>query len=59
MCRVEGSEGGKWDNCNSIINKIYFFKKEATEYAKHLTESVKEAKEKCQEQIAKRHGRLL
>ena len=23
VCREEGSEGGKWDNCNSIINKIY------------------------------------
>ena len=21
---MELSEGGKWDNCNSIINKIYF-----------------------------------
>ena len=21
-----GSEGGKWDNCNSIVNKIYFKK---------------------------------
>ena len=25
-CRAEGSEGGKWDNCNTIINKIYCFK---------------------------------
>ena len=24
---MEWSEGVKWDNCNSIINKIYFFKK--------------------------------
>ena len=23
---VEGDKGGKWDNCNSIINKIYFLK---------------------------------
>ena len=24
-CRVEGEKGeNKWDNCNSIINKIYF-----------------------------------
>ena len=23
-----GVKGGKWDNCNSIINEIYFFKKE-------------------------------
>ena len=22
-----GVKGGKWDNCNSIINKIYFLKK--------------------------------
>ena len=22
-CRVEGIKRGKWDNCNSIINKIY------------------------------------
>ena len=29
MCRVEGNKGEKkeWDNCNSIINKIYFLKK--------------------------------
>ena len=27
MCRVEGNKGGReWDNCNSIINKIYFKK---------------------------------
>ena len=24
---MEGNEGGKWDNSNSIINKIYFFLK--------------------------------
>ena len=24
VCRAEGSEGGKWDNCNSIINKNIF-----------------------------------
>ena len=24
--RAERSEGGKWDNCNSIINKIHFKK---------------------------------
>ena len=23
VCRMEWSEGGKWDNCISIINKIY------------------------------------
>ena len=23
VCRMEWSEGGKWDNCDSIINKIY------------------------------------
>ena len=23
--------GGKWDNCNSIINKIYFFKKRSAQ----------------------------
>ena len=28
VCRMEWNEGGKWDNCNSIIQKIYFFKKE-------------------------------
>ena len=27
--RMEWSVGGKWDNCNSIINK-YFFKKRKT-----------------------------
>ena len=27
VCRMEWSEGGKWDNCNSIINK-YIKKKE-------------------------------
>ena len=27
--RMEWSEGGKWDNCNSIINK-YIKKKERT-----------------------------
>ena len=28
MCRVEGNKREKkWDNCNSIINKIYFTKK--------------------------------
>ena len=21
--RAEGNKGGKWDNCNSVINKIY------------------------------------
>ena len=27
-CRAEGNKGwGKWDNCNSIMNKIYFLKK--------------------------------
>ena len=28
VCRVEGNKrgGGEWDNCNSIINKIYFKK---------------------------------
>ena len=26
MCRVKRNKGGKWDNCNSIINKIYFLK---------------------------------
>ena len=25
--RLEWSEGGEWDNCNSIINKYFFFKK--------------------------------
>ena len=26
-CRAEGNKGEKkWDNCNSIINKIYFLK---------------------------------
>ena len=25
--RVEGNKVGEWDNCNSIINKIYFLKK--------------------------------
>ena len=24
--RAEGNNGKKWDNCNSIINKIYFKK---------------------------------
>ena len=26
VCRVEGNNGGKWDDCNNIINKIYFLK---------------------------------
>ena len=26
VCRVEGNKRGKWDNCNSIINKIYLRK---------------------------------
>ena len=26
--RVEGNKEEKWDNCNSIINKIHFLKKE-------------------------------
>ena len=26
---MERSEGGEWDNCNSIINKIYLKKKES------------------------------
>ena len=26
-CRVEASKGEKRDNCNSIINKIYFLKR--------------------------------
>ena len=25
-CRVEGDKGEKWENCNSIINKIHFKK---------------------------------
>ena len=28
-----GVKGGKWDNCNSIINKIYF-KKETMYFSK-------------------------
>ena len=28
-CRAEGNKGKKkWDNCNSIINKIYLKKKQ-------------------------------
>ena len=30
MGRMEWSEGGKWDNCNSIINKIYLKKEMMT-----------------------------
>ena len=26
MCREEDNKGGKWDNCKSTINKIYFLK---------------------------------
>ena len=26
LCRMEWSEGGEWDNCNSIINKTYLKK---------------------------------
>ena len=26
-CRAEGNEEKKWDDCNSIINKIYYKKK--------------------------------
>ena len=28
---MEGNKGGEWDNCNSIINKIYFLKKKKEE----------------------------
>ena len=32
VCRAEGDkEGEKWNNCNSIINKIYFKKCTKTE----------------------------
>ena len=34
--RAEGNKGGKWDNCNSIINKIYLKKKERRKKRKHL-----------------------
>ena len=27
VCRVEGNKGERWDNCNNIINKIYYKKK--------------------------------
>ena len=27
MGRAEENKGGKWDNCNSIINEIYFLKR--------------------------------
>ena len=27
-CKVEGNKREKWDNCNSIINKIYLKKLE-------------------------------
>ena len=26
-CRAEGNKGGEYDNCNSIINKIYILKR--------------------------------
>ena len=26
VCRAERKKGEKWDNCNSIMNKIYFLK---------------------------------
>ena len=29
VCGVEGNKGGEWDNCNSIINKIYLKKTSA------------------------------
>ena len=31
-----GKRGEKWDNCNSIINKIYFFKKEGAYYPEEV-----------------------
>ena len=31
-----GSRGEKnWDNCNSIINKVYFNKKNCTQFPRH------------------------
>ena len=32
VCRTEGNKGGKWVNCNSIINKIYFKKEKKNFY---------------------------
>ena len=31
--RMEWSEGGKWDNCNSIINKYIFLKRMRKTYS--------------------------
>ena len=33
--RAEENKGGKWDNCNNIINKIYFKKKKTKEKECH------------------------
>ena len=32
-----GVKGGKWDNCNSIIHKLYFFKKETLCFSPSLS----------------------
>ena len=39
MGRLEWSAGGKWDNCNSIINK-YIKKKEKKEPSEFLVELI-------------------
>ena len=36
MGRMELSEGGKWDNCNSIINKIYLKKEKKMKRKKEV-----------------------
>ena len=42
--RAERNKGEKWDNCNSIINKIYFKKQENG--GKSLIKSKKNANNK-------------
>ena len=34
VCRVEGNKGGKWDNYNSVVNKIHIFYKGNFLYSK-------------------------
>ena len=43
---MEWSEGGEWDNCNSIINKYILFKKEVNFIIKETYNEKKKRKKK-------------
>ena len=51
-CRAEGNKGEekKWDNCNSIINKIYFKKLKAFQ---KIMSRVPKGKSHTEENISK------